>query len=187
MIGHRKNKSNAGNEYREVQVKPAMYTMLVIVAIVALPLGWLNYSIGAEGSEIADTTRYRQLVVVVNRDLDAVKSMLDNETVDERVLKGSLAPVVTLITPDNFAPIDSDESARMNNGKLKIQLSGIYWSPTDPIVTINDENYHVGEMVQNHRIVEIRKTEVVFEDSMGEQIIKNFYEYLGNEKAGIRQ
>ena len=182
MSGKRKSNAGVTGEYREVQVKTSIYTMLVVVTAVAAPLGWLNLKIGAEGSEVADTSRYHDLVAVVNRDVNTVQRMLDNEHVDERSLKGSLAPVVTLITPDNFAPASMDDAANQNAGKLKIELNAIYWSPTDPIVTIDDENYYVGDMIQNHRIIEIRKTEVVFEDPMGEKVVKNFYDYLGKPK-----
>ena len=65
MIGKYKTKANDGSEYQEVEVKSSVYTMLIVVAVVAAPLGWLNFKIGAEGSEIADTSRYRDLVVVV--------------------------------------------------------------------------------------------------------------------------
>ena len=179
MIGIRKTKTDVASEYREVQVKPAVYTMLVIEAAFSAPLGWLNIKVGAKGSEVADTSRYHDLLAVVDRDVKTVQRMLDNEHVDERSLKGSLAPVVTLITPDNFTPTNMDDAANQNSGKLKIELNAIYWNPTDPIATINDENYHVGDMIQNHRIIEIRKTAVVFEDPMGEKIVINFYDYLG--------
>ena len=183
MIGNRKAKADIASEYREVTVKPAIYTMLVVVAFVAAPLGWLNVKVSAEGSEVADTSLYHELVTVVDHDVKTVQLMLDNEHVDERSLKGSLAPVVTLITPDNFTPTNMDDAANQNAGKLKeIDLSAIYWNPTDPIVTINDENYHVGDMIENHRIIEIRKTEVVFEDPMGEKVVKNFYDYLSKPR-----
>jgi hypothetical protein len=178
MIGQKKKDYNTSDEYREVAVKPAVYTMLAVVIAAALPLGWLNLRIGEEGSKIADTTRYSELVAVVNRDLKTVQNMIASARVDERSLKGSLAPAVTLITPD-ILPTNLDEASRQDASKFNIELNGIYWSPVDPIVTINDENYKVGDLVQGYRILEIRKTEVVFEDPMGEPIIKYFYDYLG--------
>jgi hypothetical protein len=137
----------------------------------------LNQKIGAEGFEIADTTQYKNLVAVVGRDVKMVQRMLDNERIDERELKGTMAPVVTLITPD-IMPTNMAEAANQGSGTFKIQLSGIYWSTHDPIATINGENCHVGDSIQGHRIIEIRKTEVVFEDPMGEKIVKYFYDYL---------
>jgi len=178
MIGKNKVKTDAAHEYREVWVKPAIYTMLVVVIIVAAPLGWLNQKIGAEGFRIADTTQYRNLVDGVGRDVKAVQRMLDNEHMDEITLKGT--PVVTLITPD-IMPTNMGEAAK-DNGRFSIALSGIYWSPNDPIATINGENYHEGELISGHRIVEIRKTEVVFEDPMGDKIVKYFYDYLDQGK-----
>ncbi len=180
MIGKNKAKG-AVSEYREVSVKPAVYTMLIVVAAVAAPLGWLNQKIGAEGFEIADTSQYQNLVAVVGQDVDMVQRMLDNERIDERELRGTMAPVVTLITPD-IMPTNMAEAANQEPEKFKIKLSGIYWSAHDPLATINGENCHVGDFIQGHRIVEIRKTEVVFEDPMGEKIVKYFYDYLEKPK-----
>ncbi len=173
MIGI--SKGDAASEYREVSVKPVIYTMLIIVAAVAIPLGWLNQKIGAEGFKIADTTQYQNLVAMVESDVKRVKHMLDNEHMDESVLIG--IPMVTLILPE-IMPTNSEEAVIQNNKTFKIKLSGIYWSPRDPIVTISGENYHVGEVIQGHRIIEIRKTEVVFEDPMGDKVVKYFYDYM---------
>jgi len=181
MIGKTKAKADAATEYREVPVKPAIYTMLIVVAAVAAPLGWLNQKIGAEGFEIADTTQYQNLVAVVDQDVKMVRRMLDNERIDERELRGTMAPVVTLITPV-IMPTNMGEAAAQNSGAFKIELSAIYWNSHDPIATINDENYHVGEVIQGHRIIEIRETEVVFEDPMGEKVVIYLYGYLDEPK-----
>lgn len=181
MIGIRKTKADAASDYREVPVKPSIYTMLAVVTAVAAPLGWLNLKISAEGSRGADISRYSDLVAVVNRDVDTVQRMLDHEHIDEKELKNSLAPVPTLITPD-ILPTNIDEAEMQTASSLNIEMNGIYWSPTDPIVTINNENYHVGDRIQNHLIIEIRKTEVVFEDPMGEKVVKYFYDYLNKPK-----
>ena len=179
MMGKSKQ-DTASAEYREVPVKPAIYTMLIVVAVIAAPLGWLNQKIGAEGHKVADTTQYQDLVKGVDRDVKAIQSMLNNERVDKRELRGTMAPVVTLITPD-IMPTNMEEVVA-DNGKFKVELSGIYWSPTDPIATLNGENYHTGEVISGHRIIEIRKTEVVFEDPMGDKLVKYFYDYLDKPK-----
>lgn len=176
MIGKR-TKAGVSSEYREEPIKPAIYTMLVLVVLVAAPLVWVNQKIGAEGFKVADTTQYKDLVMVVAQDVKTVNRMLDNELVDESQLRG--VKTVTLITPD-IMPTNMGEAA--SSRKFKIVLKGIYWSPSDPIVTIGEENYHTGEMIQGHRIVEIRKTEVVFEDPMGEKVVKYFYDYLETPK-----
>ena len=185
MIG--KNKANAGvaSEYREVSAKPSIYTMLIVVVVVATPLGWLNQKIGAEGFRIADTTRFQNLVAVVGEDVKTVQRMLDNELVDKKELTGAMAPVDTLITPD-IMPTNMGEAEQQEPSMFKIELNGIYWSVHDPIVTINDENYHTGEVIQGHTIIEIRRTEVVFEDPMGDRLVKYFYDYLDKPRKGKR-
>lgn len=60
----------------------------------------------------------------------------------------------------------------------ELKLSAIYWNPSDPLVTINDENYRVGDIVNGYKILEIRKTEVLFINSQGEKSVKQFYDYL---------
>ena len=181
MISRKGGNVDLAADYQEVPVKQSIYTMLAVVAVAALPLGWLNLRIRAEGNRVADISRYAAVVAAVNQDLESIRAALAHAHVDEKKLKGSLAPTVTLITPD-VLPSDMDEASRQDGSNLKINLSAIYWSPVDPIVTINDENYRVGELIQGHRIIEIRKTEVVFEDPMGEKVVKYFYDYLGSGK-----
>ena len=177
MIGE--HKAEEAIAYREESVKSAIYTMLIVVAVVIAPLGWLNQKVGAEGFKGADTTPFENLVLEVGQDLEMVKDMLVHERVDENLVKSVvLTPVITLITPD-IMPTNLEESVGQDSPQFTVVLSGIYWSSHDPIVTINGKNYHVGEQIQGHRIVEISKTEVVFEDPLGEKIIKYFYDYLG--------
>jgi len=171
MIGKNRDKGMI-SDYRETPVKPAIYTMLIVVAAVAVPLGWLNQKIGAEGFEVADTTQYQNLVATVGGEVKKVQRMLDSEQVDLNE-----TPLVTLIVPD-IMPTNMNEAVVPVSKKFKVELSGIYWSPSDPLATINGENYHVGDLIQGHRILEIRKTEVVFEDPMGEKVVKYFYDYL---------
>jgi hypothetical protein len=179
MMKGGKKLAQGSEEYREVPVKPSVYTMLAVVVIMAVPLSWLNLRIGKEGLKFADTSRYSELVAVVNHDMQTVRTMIVDARVDERSLKGSLAPTVTLITPD-ILPTNQDLAAARESSKLNIELNGIYWSPVDPIVTINNENYYEGDQIQGYRILDIQKTKVIFEDPMGETVIKDFYDYLGS-------
>jgi hypothetical protein len=170
------------NEYTEIQVKPAIYFALLVVVLVAAPLLWWNHKTGAEGLVVADTSNYAALARQVSLDVRTVQGILNNEVVDKRVLRGlGAAPVVTLITPE-IMPTNLDEAATLGNRKFNIELSGIYWIPADPIVTIDGENYKTGDLVQGHRIVEIRQTEVVFEDPLGEKVVKYFYDFLDDAK-----
>lgn len=175
MIGILKAKAGNAEAYREERVKPAVLVMVVVVVLVAVPLAWWNHKIGAEGSKIADTTQYHSLADLVGRDVKTVQRMLDNERVDVRALKG-LKAAPALITPE-VMPTNMAEAAVQTPKKFKPELSGIYWSTHDPMATINGETYRPGEVVQGHRIVEIRETEVVFEDPLGEKIVIYFYDY----------
>jgi hypothetical protein len=176
MIGKRKAPAGAAVEYREEPVKPAVYAMLAVMVAVVVPLGMLNQKIGAEGFIAADTSQYENLARTVSRDVDTVKRMLLNEEVEESRLVG-LRTTPMLIIPD-IMPTNMDEAVAQGSKKFKVELSGIYWSPTDPIVTIEGENYHTGDMIKKHRIIEIRETEVVFEDPAGEPVVIYFYDFM---------
>jgi hypothetical protein len=47
-----------------------------------------------------------------------------------------------------------------------------------PVFTFDGKDYHEGDMVEGHTIIEIRKTEVVFKDPEGEEVVKYFYDYM---------
>jgi hypothetical protein len=165
-------------EYREESVKPAVITMLVAVVVVALPLGWIINRIGDAGSRSADISKYKALAALVDGNVVAIRNILENEVVDEDALSGVVAaPVVTLITPD-IGPTNLDEAAQNTTKQLDVELKAIYWNPREPLVTLGNENYRVGEKVQGFTIMEIRKTEVVFRSPLGETVVKYFYEYL---------
>ena len=168
--------SGSGTVYREEPVKPAIYTMLIIVAVVALPLGWLNQKIGAEGSRIADTSNYQELLITVNQDVVTLQRMLNNETVEEQELTGGTGPRVTLIA-SSILLTNLEEDVVQETERFEVELSGIFWSE-DPVAMINGETYQLGETVLGHRIVGICKMEVVFENMMGEKIVKRLYEFL---------
>lgn len=165
-------------EYREESPKLALVIMLIVVVLIALPLGWMIRDIGASGFKAADTTKYSTLAKSVTEDIVAVRNMIENELADEKIVIGiASAPMVSLITPD-IGPTNMEEAASVDNGELDVVLKAIYWNPREPLVTIGTENYTVGEKVQGYTIKEIRKTEVVFLSPVGETVVKYFYEYL---------
>jgi len=63
-------------------------------------------------------------------------------------------------------------------GKCDLQLQAIYWSPNGSMVTIDGENYHVGDKISGLTVQEIRKTEVVFLNPAGEKLVSFFYDYV---------
>ncbi|MEE9369730.1 MAG: hypothetical protein V3V05_12850 [Pontiella sp.] len=169
-------------EYQEESIKPAIIVMLVAVVIVSLPLGWMIHKISDQGVRIADVSRYQNLALLVDSNVSTIRKILANDVVDDRVLSGvAAAPLVTLITP-NISPTNRDEAAHSNTKNLDVELKAIYWSPRDPLVTLGDENYRVGEKIQGFTIAEIRKTEVVFKSPLGDTVVKYFYDYLDTPK-----
>lgn len=167
-------------EYQEESPKAAIITTLVIVLIIALPLGWMIRDIGDSGFRAADTSKYSALAESVAGDVAAVRSMIENEISDENVVIG-IASAPFVITPD-IGPTNMDEAAAANNGELNVVLKAIYWNPSAPMITIGSENYEVGEIINGYTITEIRKTEVVFLSPLGNPVVKYFYDYLDNSK-----
>ena len=165
--------------YREESPRPAFIIMIVAVVLVGAPLALANKRIGDDGQRAADVSRYAQLAQKLNANVTVVLNALKKGIVSENKLKDSSVPgskgptlVTPLITPTNAGESDQDPN------QLDIKLRAIYWNPHDPLVTINDENYHVGDKVNGFTILEIRKTEVVFRSPAGEKIVKYFYDYL---------
>lgn len=164
--------------YREESPKPAVITMIVAVALVGAPLALANKRIGDDGQRAADVSKYAQLASHLNDNVVVVLNALKKGIVNESKLKesGTLSNKgPTLITPD-LAPTNMNEESDPN--ALEFKLSAIYWSPRDPLVTIDNENYNEGDKVKGFTILEIRKTEVIFRSPAGETVIKRFYDYL---------
>lgn len=72
-------------------------------------------------------------------------------------------------------PRSKNQSSEVEGEKQNIdsvQLNAIYWNPTNPLVTINDENYRVGNTVNGYKILEIREAEVVFRSPQGKVVVR---------------
>jgi len=177
MIGLKRAVSQPGTGYSEESPMLAIIIAIVVVVLVGIPLGLLNKKISDEGSLAADVSRYTGLANKVAGNVRVVREMLEKGVVDEVAMAAVAAPRVTLITPD-VNPTDMKEATSQDSNKLNVKLSAIYWNPQDPLITIDDENYRVGDKVKGFTILEIRKTEVVFRSPLGDKVIKYFYDYL---------
>ena len=163
--------------YREEPPRLAIAITLVAVILVGIPLGVFNKKIVDEGSRSADVSKYTALAMQVNGTVKVVREMLEQGVVSDVALSGVTAPSVKLIVPQ-VNPTNMQEAADQDPNKLNVKLSGIYWSERDPLVSIDGENYRVGDKIHGFTILEIRKTEVVFRSPLGEKIVKYFYDYL---------
>ncbi len=173
-----KNHLKPAGGYCEESAKFAIWVTVIAVGLVATPLALANRKIDEEGSKAADISKYTKIVKVVDENVQFVKEVLKKGIVKEDVLRagGISSKGTTLITPP-VVPTNISEASNDPNA-LNIVLSAIYWNPTEPLVTIDDENYYVGDKVKGFTILEIRKTEVVFRSPMGEKVVKYFYDYL---------
>jgi len=176
--------SPAGAGYCEESPRLAIIIAMAVVIMVGIPLGLLNKKISEEGFRAADVSIYTGLAERVGGNVRVVREMLENGVVDVAALAAVAAPKVKLITPD-INPTNMQEAANQDPNKLNVKMQAIYWSPRveDSLVTIDNENYRVGDKIHGFTIMEIRKTEVVFRNPLGDKIIKYFYEYLETSKA----
>ena len=177
MTGLKKAASQPGKGYSEESPMLAIIIAIVVVVLVGIPLGLLNKKISDEGSLAADVSRYTGLADKVGDNVRVVREMLEKGLVDKAMLDAALAPRVGLILPDIY-PENLEEAKNQAPNKLDIELNAIYWSTTDPLVTIDNENYRVGDKVKGFTILEIRKTEVVFRSPLGDKVVKYIYDYL---------
>lgn len=111
-----------------------------------------------------------------------VRAILEKGVVDVVALAAVAVPVITLITPD-IDPTNMQEAASRDPNKLTVKLSAIYWNPRDPLVTIDNDKYRVGDRIKGFTILEIRKTEVVFRSPPGDSSVKYFHDYLEPSKT----
>lgn len=167
------------NAYREESPRLAILVTVVVVVLVGAPLALANKKIGDEGASAADISKYAQLANTIDENVAVVRRVLENGVVKEATLVagGILAPKGTLLITPKVVPTNANESTQ-NPNSLNIKLTAIYWNPNDPLVTIDDDNYHVGDKIKGFTILEIRKTEVVFRSPGGEKVVKYFYDYL---------
>ena len=177
MTGLKQAVVRAETEYCEESPRLAVILAVILVVLVVIPLGLFNKKIADEGSRNADVSLYSSLAGNVAGNVMIVREILDKGVVDARALAAASAPRVMLITPD-VSPTNMQEAADQDPSKLAIKLNAIYWNPTDPLVTIDNENYRVGDKVQGFTILEIRQTEVVFRSPLGDKVVKYFYDYL---------
>ena len=174
MMGLTKTPAGSESVYREEPPRLAIAITLVAVAVVGIPLGLFNKKIVDEGSRSADVSKYTALATQVNGTVKVVRDMLEKGVVSDVALSGVTAPSVKLIVPQ-VNPTNMQEAADQDPNKLNVKLSGIYWSERDPLVSIDGDNYRVGDKIHGFTILEIRKTEVVFRSPLGEKVIKYFY------------
>jgi hypothetical protein len=177
MTGLNKAAVQKGTGYCEESPRLAIIITVIVILLVGVPLGLLNKKISDEGSRDADVSLYADLANKVGVNVRVVGEMLEKGVVDVVALAAVAAPKVTLITPD-INPTNMQEAASQDPNKLNVTLSAIYWNPSDPLVTIDNENYRVGDKVKGFTILEIRKTEVVFRSPLGDKVVKYFYDYL---------
>ena len=159
-------------EYREESPKLPVVVLVATLVLVAAPLVWAILKIDAEGSKAADISKYTALIQTVGTDVGTVKAMLSSGSVDLDAKERKVTLIVPeLVLVDEAKPADS-------LSPLKINMKGIYWNPTNPLVDIDNETYYVGDEIQGYTIVKIDKTAVHFKGKDGKIVVKDFYENL---------
>lgn len=170
--------NKTGGSYREESGKLAAVTMLLLVCAIALPMGWMAHLNRKQSNSSNEIKKYSIRAEALQSEIMTIQQMLKNEVLDDELLiEVATAPGVALIATDDVQ-VNEKESDKNKPKKLNVELNAIYWNPESPLITIGKENYKVGEKIQGFTIVEIRKTEVVFQSPLGEEVVKYFYDYL---------
>lgn len=172
-----RNQAVARNGYREAWVRSTLVPIGVALLVVAVPLGWLNWRIHLEGSNVSDFSRYELLIESVVRDVELLNRMQGSETVDELELLASSTPGSEIVSATAKSEPE-DRSAEVPKQPLRFVVNGIYWQANKPVATINGETCMVGDVVLGFRVVEIHRTRVVLQGPGGAMQDVNFREVL---------
>jgi hypothetical protein len=105
------------------------------------------------------------------------KIMITKNILAKYIIYIAVISLISGCTPDS-TEAELDIVQQNTEPMLMLKLTGIYWNSTSPVVTINNEDYSVGDTVKGYTIVEIRTTEVVFRSPMGDKVVKSFYDDL---------
>ncbi|MDF7799997.1 hypothetical protein P4C99_11025 [Pontiellaceae bacterium B1224] len=164
-------------EYKEESVKIPVAITMVLLLLVCTPLVLWIIKINDEGSRATDISQYNALVSKVNNDVRTVDAILRNDAEElEAIRSAQRTQVVTLIVPE--VVIIEERAGAAKAKPLNISLDGIYWSPNNPLVSIGDETYRIGDVLQGYEIIGINKTTVQFQAADGTLIVKDMYEDL---------
>jgi hypothetical protein len=110
-----------------------------------------------------------------------VDALLRNDAEElEAMRQAQQSQVVTLIVPEVVIVEEKKNPEKIS--PLKVNLDGIYWNAKNPLISIGDETYRVGDVIQGYEIVRINKTTVQFRAPDGSLIVKDMYENLLNKK-----
>ena len=163
-------------EYREESAKIPFVVMVLLVLLIGGSLGWMIFRIDTEGSLAVNVSKYNMLIQTVSSDMQDISTILKDDSVDMEERKHT----VTLIVPE--VVLVDERKPEEGPAPLKVDLKGIYWSPSNPLVDIDNETYYVGDVIQGYTIVKISKTAVHFKAKDGTLVVKDFYENLLQNK-----
>jgi len=162
--------------YRELPVgPPAAAAALVLLLLCAPSLFWMHRTNAqnARGNDVAD---FHALRDAVGADIRTVDALLRDDAAALAALEAARkAPVVRLITPE---VVVIEEKRPVEPPSLKGKLEAIYWSPANPLATIDGETYRVGDTLQGFEIVAIEKSTVHLKGGDGKVVVKDIDEEI---------
>ncbi len=163
--------------YKEESVKIPSAITLIIIVLLTVPLAMWIIKINDEGTRAANVARYNTLIATVDHDVRTVRALLGNDAEELAAIREARkTATVTLIVPE--VVILEQKTDGQNVAPLKVTLDGVYWSPSNPLASIDGETYRVGDVIQGYEIVRIDKTSVQFQSSDGTIVKKDMYDDL---------
>ncbi|MDF7808433.1 hypothetical protein P4E94_13345 [Pontiellaceae bacterium B12219] len=167
--------STPGTPYKEESIKIPAGVTVVLLVLICIPLLLWILRINEEGARATNTAKYDAMVAKVQNDAQTVDALLRNDAAELEAMRAA-KEAVTLIVPEIVIVEEKKEPEKI--GALKVNIDGIYWSPKNPLVSIGDETYRIGDVVQGYEIVRINKTTVHFQAPDGTLVVQDMYEDL---------
>lgn len=160
--------------YKEETVKVPAAIALLLIILITVPLILWILRINDDGTRSANVSNYEALIEKVGTDVKTVEALLRDDADElESILNARKKRVVTLIVPD--VVIVEEEQETSSDQALKASVDGIYWSASNPLVSINGETYRQGEIIQGYKILKVGKTIVDFEGPDGTIVTIDMY------------
>ncbi len=170
-------KISVATPYREETIRIPVLITILAVALITVPLVMWILKINNEGTRSANVARFDSLIASVNKDVRTVRALLGNDAAELAAMRDARnAAVVTLIVPE--VVIVEENSRDQNIKPLQVEMDGIYWSPSKPLVSLNGDTYRVGDIIQGYEIISIGKTAVHFQAADGTEVVKDMYDDL---------
>ena len=141
MIG-KTDPSMLEKNYREESAIMPMVLLLVLVVLISAPLLWQTRRISAAGAKAVNVEEFKTLISMANAKIVGVNILLKQKNVVALEMLDEV--IVQEEIPSDEMVADAMQAPSVK--PFKIDLKGVYWHPTRPLVDIG-HNAQVHELL----------------------------------------